>query len=177
MPTTKELVYIAAEELLSEGIKPSQQLVREKIGKGSATTIHRALNEWWVDLGKRLKYQDEKDNGIPVQVQRALDDLWAASCKQAAIKQQEDQKKFLAQLRTEKAILSDEKQLFTERTEKLSEQLEKAYDRIDKLQNELESLQEKNLILEKQLYQNALDINKYKIENKVLDKIVKDLNN
>jgi hypothetical protein len=50
-------VYEIADDLLKQGIKPTQQNVRDKLGSGSLTTINKALNEWWSGLGERLDAQ------------------------------------------------------------------------------------------------------------------------
>ena len=58
MTTTKrEKVYEIADDLLRQGIRPTQQNVRDKLGSGSLTTINKALNEWWSGLGQRLDAQ------------------------------------------------------------------------------------------------------------------------
>jgi hypothetical protein len=58
MTTTKrENIYEIADELLRQGIKPTQQNVRDRLGSGSLTTINKALNEWWSGLGQRLDAQ------------------------------------------------------------------------------------------------------------------------
>ena len=45
MAITKEQVWAAAEELAAEGLRPTLEAVRQRIG-GSYTTIGPALNEW-----------------------------------------------------------------------------------------------------------------------------------
>lgn len=173
--TTKEQVFIAADELLSEGVKPSQLLIRERIGRGSATTIHRALNEWWIDVGERLS-RVGPETSIPMPVQKALDDLWRIALKQSSIKQKDQEDALLKRISGERTALEVEKKLFTERLEKLSEQLVNAYSRIDTLQSSLDNHKEVNLQLEKQLYISSTDLVNSKSENKVLEKVIKELN-
>lgn len=173
--TTKEQVFTAADELLSEGVKPSQQLIRERIGRGSATTIHRALNEWWIDVGERLSRVGSAQTNVPMPVQKALDDLWRVASKQASVQQKSHEEVLLKRISGERSELAEEKQLFTQRLEKLSEQLAKAYTRIDTLQNNLDNQREANLQLEKQLYVSSTDLKNSINENKVLEKVIKEL--
>jgi len=52
---TRSRVKRAADELLFDGHRPTVANVRAHIGRGSASTINAALNEWWQELGGRLE--------------------------------------------------------------------------------------------------------------------------
>ena len=53
--STHQRVFELADELLMEGIRPSQSKIREMIeGQPSNTTIGDALREYWIDLGARI---------------------------------------------------------------------------------------------------------------------------
>lgn len=175
MDSTRELVYKAADDLLSEGIKPSQQLVREKIGRGSATTIHRALNDWWQQLGVRLKQEEQGGSDIPTQVQRSLADLWSTACQQANYQYQQREKAFRQQLEADRAALQEDKSSFADRAQQLSEQLNKAYERVNELQNELDKARLHGLELEKQLFIKTTELEKSSHNNKVLEKVIEEL--
>ncbi|WP_409526470.1 DNA-binding protein [Nitrincola sp. MINF-07-Sa-05] len=56
---TREQVHQAADQLLQQGIRPTQQSVRELIGTGSLTTINKALGEWWQQLSQRMSRQEQ----------------------------------------------------------------------------------------------------------------------
>ncbi len=171
---SKQDVFNAADELLAEGVKPSQQLVREKLGRGSATTIHRILNDWWKDIGKRLNTQSQNSTA-PMPVQKALEELWRISCKQAEVQRKEQELLLRDRLKTERHELAAEKQQFASKLERLSEQLASAYQNIDTLQRELNSQKELNMQLDKQLYQATVNLEKTTNENKVLEKIIKQM--
>lgn len=58
-PVSYEEVVRAAKELVKEGRYPSVAAIREKLGRGSNTTIHKHLREWWASdeaasLAKKL---------------------------------------------------------------------------------------------------------------------------
>lgn len=72
---TQDLVKEAADKLLREGIKPTQQNIRDRIGTGSITTINKALNVWWSELGLRLD-EAERNPSIPEPVASTANKLW-----------------------------------------------------------------------------------------------------
>lgn len=82
MISTNQLAKTAATELLKQGIKPTQQNVRERIGTGSITTINKALNEWWQDLGAELKRQQEVPE-LPADVAERMQELWGCAVSAA----------------------------------------------------------------------------------------------
>lgn len=82
MISTNQLAKSAATELLKEGVKPTQQNVRERIGIGSITTINKALNEWWQDLGAELK-QHQEAPGLPGDVAERMQELWGCAVSAA----------------------------------------------------------------------------------------------
>ncbi|MBV0931805.1 DNA-binding protein [Marinobacterium weihaiense] len=64
-----------ADQLLSEGIRPTQQNVRERLGSGSLTTINRALNDWWHTLAARIQRRNEHPE-LPEPVIQLADKTW-----------------------------------------------------------------------------------------------------
>ena len=69
-------IYEIADQLLREGVKPTQQNVRDRLGSGSLTTINRALNEWWEQLGSRLEAQTQGFD-LPDPVVKQVNRLWS----------------------------------------------------------------------------------------------------
>lgn len=86
---TSEKVHQAADKLLSQGLRPTQQAVRDLIGTGSITTINHALNSWWQGLSDRLNRQAEHPS-LPDPVITAASKLWdqALVYSQASFEQQ-----------------------------------------------------------------------------------------
>jgi len=72
---TQELAKAAADALLQEGIRPTQQNVRERMGSGSITTINKALNAWWQELGERMKANTTHPM-LPDPVAESASKLW-----------------------------------------------------------------------------------------------------
>jgi hypothetical protein len=72
---TREKVLAAADSLLQEGARPTQQNVRDRIGSGSITTINSALNTWWSTLSDRMNRKDQHPE-LPEPVISAANTLW-----------------------------------------------------------------------------------------------------
>lgn len=72
---TADRVLEVADRLLEQGIRPTQQNVREQLGTGSISTINRALNEWWQQLGVRLREGRERPD-LPEPVVETANKLW-----------------------------------------------------------------------------------------------------
>lgn len=87
---TQALAKQMADQLLKEGIKPTQQNVRERMGTGSITTINKALNAWWLELGERLSLAQSQP-GIPDPIVESANSLWRQALAYAA-KELEDKR-------------------------------------------------------------------------------------
>jgi hypothetical protein len=46
MAITRESIWAAADQLVAEGVRPTQALIRERLGGGSFTTISSAMADW-----------------------------------------------------------------------------------------------------------------------------------
>lgn len=72
---TQDLAKATADILLQEGVRPTQQNVRERMGSGSITTINKALNAWWSELGDRMKANTSHPM-LPDPVAESASKLW-----------------------------------------------------------------------------------------------------
>ncbi|QSR35210.1 hypothetical protein CFI10_09405 [Marinobacterium iners] len=72
---THARVIEVADQLLEEGIRPTQQNVRERLGSGSLTTINRALNDWWHTLAQRISRRNEHPE-LPEPVLTLANQAW-----------------------------------------------------------------------------------------------------
>lgn len=79
---TRTATREAADQLLAEGIKPSVKLIRERLGRGSDTTIAGALKEWWQELAERLFEQQGRPE-VPEPLWEAVNSLWGAALEAA----------------------------------------------------------------------------------------------
>lgn len=79
---TRLLTKQAADELLADGQRPTVANVRHRIGRGSASTINAALQEWWAELSQRLAQARSRPD-VPAPLADAMSQLWAAALEQA----------------------------------------------------------------------------------------------
>lgn len=80
-PDTRAAARRAADALLAEGLRPTVAAVRQRIGRGSASTINAALQDWWVELAHRLAQPPRPD--VPEAAWKAADALWTAAVAEA----------------------------------------------------------------------------------------------
>ncbi len=172
--STQELVFDAADELLKEGTRPSQQNVRARIGKGSATTIHKALSSWWQQLSSRLQHTEGPDQ-LPAFLSSALSEIWQQALTQARSNFAESEKQAKEQLLAEKQQLETMRSETREKTEQLAGRLDKAFQRIEELQAELEQGRRDNLQLEKQLVQGGSELAELRRSDKTQSRVIEQL--
>lgn len=80
-------VWAAADQLLAEGLRPTIERVRQKIGSGSPNTVSPMLERWFATLGKRLggggSGRSEEAEDVPVALLQAARKLWDAARAEA----------------------------------------------------------------------------------------------
>ena len=80
-----EDVAHAADALLQEGLRPTIERIRMRMGRGSPNTVGPMLEQWFSGLGQRLGGAPMQSayNEVPTTVVQAAQVLWAAACKEA----------------------------------------------------------------------------------------------
>lgn len=81
-------VWEAADALLQEGLRPTIERVRQKIGSGSPNTVSPMLERWFSTLGKRLDgytstLADSEANQLPLTIVQAAQQFWTAARSEA----------------------------------------------------------------------------------------------
>ena len=74
----QEEVWSAADSLIADGLRPTIERVRQKVGRGSPNTVSPMLESWFATLAARLgvnKQDDDSDN-VPKELQQALKTVW-----------------------------------------------------------------------------------------------------
>src|SRR6478735_12502674 len=75
-------VWEAADVLLHEGLRPTIERVRQKIGSGSPNTVSPMLERWFATLGKRLEGRggtslvDGEAQKLPLAMIQAAQQIW-----------------------------------------------------------------------------------------------------
>lgn len=89
-PTPRGIQYDdvaqAADALLHEGLRPTIERIRQRIGRGSPNTVSPMLERWFGALGQRLQgggAPREQLDGLPPALWQASQDWWQQACHEA----------------------------------------------------------------------------------------------
>ena len=142
----QEDVQVAADTLIAEGLRPTIERVRQKIGRGSPNTVSPMLDNWFAGLSKRLGISNDSETRLPpAPVQAAAAMLWEAAMQlaQGAAQEeflQENQKLDAerSELQNREAELLSSKQAFNARQIALDETLQLARDQLVTMTSRLE---------------------------------------
>jgi len=149
-----EEVCGAADALIAEGLRPTIERVRIKIGRGSPNTVAPMLETWFASLAPRLGIASSGDEGQgpPLEVRHAMTHVWTTALS-AATAQAEDalaqdhatlagERQELAQaresLRTQQAAIAEREMLLQQSLVLTRSQLDDASRRAATLQSQLE---------------------------------------
>lgn len=80
-----EDVAEAADGLLQDGLRPTIERIRQRVGRGSPNTVSPMLEQWFSGLGRRLGggRPEEGQGALPDAVTQAAAALWSAACHEA----------------------------------------------------------------------------------------------
>ncbi len=95
----------AADALLREGVRPTIDKVRAKIGRGSPNTVNPLLNAWWKRLAARLDFGPAAFHRLPESVAHVAEALWMQALDEAR------RRAALEQRSAERAIAADRQSL------------------------------------------------------------------
>lgn len=166
-------VWAAADALLAEGLRPTIERVRQKIGRGSPNTVSPMLEAWFATLGPRLGEggAKEEEGNLPAPVRQGMAKLWESallSARQDAAQALEQAQQALVQDRTSlemrEAELARQGQVLRERQVVVDEALEvsrgqitdlttrldRSHTLLDRRDGEIEDLRSKLTAFEKQ---------------------------
>lgn len=79
----QEDVWSAADALIADGLRPTIERVRQKIGRGSPNTVSPMLESWFATLSSRLGVSATKPqtSNTPIELQQIAEKLWAEALK------------------------------------------------------------------------------------------------
>lgn len=106
-------VFAAADALLAEGLRPTIERVRQKIGRGSPNTVSPMLERWFSTLSARmagrapgLSSTADEDGPVPAAVLSAAQLLWDTARREAEAKEQSAQAGAREDLRSREEALA-----------------------------------------------------------------------
>jgi hypothetical protein len=94
-------------EILSSGRRPSVEMVRKQLGRGSPATILNSLRGFWRDLGARAQGHPAALARLPSEIADLADGIWQRSLSlaaQAARHEDNAARERLAQIRLENEV-------------------------------------------------------------------------
>ncbi|WPC65147.1 DNA-binding protein [Rhodoferax ferrireducens] len=140
-------VWAAADALIAEGLRPTIERVRQKIGRGSPNTVSPMLEAWFATLGPRLGVSGtkEEEGDLPAPVRQGMTKLWDTalqSARQDAARALDQAQQALAEdraaLEVWEADLARQEQVLTERQVAADEALQVARSQIADLTTRLD---------------------------------------
>lgn len=117
-------IWAAADALLKDGLRPTIERVRQKMGRGSPNTVSPMLEAWFASLGPRLGAMSAPGQAgdLPAPVWQAMTQLWDTalmSTREQAAQELAKSRQLLTDERTalelQKAQLAREAQSFSDR--------------------------------------------------------------
>lgn len=101
-------VWEAADALIAQGLRPTIERVRQKIGRGSPNTVSPMLETWFATLGPRLGVDAsrEKSDDLPQAVRQAMTQFWAVALATSQQQAQDQIKQATQVLDEERAALA-----------------------------------------------------------------------
>jgi len=147
---TYERVFVAADQLLEQGVRPTQQKIREQLGAGSISTINKALGDWWQQLGSRMRDQ-RKVPGLPDPVADTAQKLWQQALSYAEHSFKEQSEQYAAQLQAQSAEVESRAQEALKQMEVLRAHNERLMQENELLMGERRSQDERIRGLESQV--------------------------
>jgi chromosome segregation ATPase len=99
-------IWAAADALLMDGLRPTIERVRQKMGRGSPNTVSPILEAWFASLGPRLGAisTQEEAGDLPAPVWQCMTQLWDTamfSAREQAAQELAKSRQLLAHERTE----------------------------------------------------------------------------
>lgn len=183
-------VWAAADALIAEGLRPTIERVRQRLGRGSPNTVSPMLEAWFATLGKRLGKVESAEaiNVVPQILQQGMVKLWESALlisRQSVAQEAEQANEALtaerSALEVQKTELTRREQLLRERESASNEtlalanrQFSELSTRFTELQNQLQ--QRENELLELRAEHSSLrssrqsDIRKHEEAVKLLNR-------
>lgn len=113
-------VWEAADALVHEGLRPTIERVRQKIGSGSPNTVSPMLERWFATLGKRLdgrgaNLADGEAHQLPLVVVQAAKLFWEAARREADQVQVQKNEAARRELELQREVLDRKESELTQR--------------------------------------------------------------
>ena len=150
----------AADALIAEGLRPTIERVRQKMGRGSPNTVSPMLDAWFGALGARLTGNQSVTvvDAIPRPVQEGMKKLWdmalASGREEASVQVAQIQ----AGLEGERTALAARAADFAQREQLQAERVQASEDALNAAKMQIEDLRKQSQDLRKSLKERESEI-------------------
>lgn len=154
MAISKDQIIEAAEALVSEGINPSMQSVRERLGGGSFATISPVLRKWKEDRESTTVAVLEMPSDVKSALERFGVDLWKAASSLASAqfeKLKEESRSSIDRANNERDEALREIELLESQVMLRDDQMASFHDENDLLRSQLNEESNKNIALQQRV--------------------------
>lgn len=160
-------VWAAADALIAEGLRPTIERVRQKLGRGSPNTVSPMLEAWFTTLGKRLGVTEQQNDlkGVPAILNQGITKIWeialleahkeagqsVAHVNEALALERAELAEREAKLAQRDLMLNEREQALIEALELANRQFSELSTRYTELQNQLQQREKELLVLRAEL--------------------------
>lgn len=160
-------VWAAADALIAEGLRPTIERVRQKLGRGSPNTVSPMLEAWFATLGKRLGVTEQQNDlkGVPTILNQSITKIWeialleahkeagqsVAHVNEALALERAELDEREAKLAQRDLMLNEREQASIEALELANRQFSELSTRYTELQNQLQQREKELLVIRAEL--------------------------
>lgn len=153
-------VWAAADALIAEGLRPTIERVRQKLGRGSPNTVSPMLEVWFGTLGKRLGVTELQNDlkGIPPIVSQSISKIWEVALQEAHNEAGQNVATINEALALERAALDEREAKLTQRELVLNEREQASNDALELANRQFSELSTRFTELQNQLQQRENEL-------------------
>ena len=160
-------VWTAADGLLAEGLRPTIERVRQRLGRGSPNTVSPMLEAWFGTLGKRLGVSEPQSDlkGVPPIVSQGISKLWEIALDEAHKEASQNVAKLKEALALERAELDEREAKLAQRDLVLNEREKASNDALELAKRQFSELSTRYTELQNQLKQRENELLELRTEH------------
>ena len=132
----------AADALIAEGLRPTIERVRQKMGRGSPNTVSPMLDAWFASLGSRLTGNQSVTvaDAMPHAVQEGMKKLWDSALASGREEASAEVAEIQASLEGERRAILAKAADFSQREQRLAERMQANGEALDASKAQIEDL-------------------------------------
>lgn len=163
-------VWAAADALIVEGLRPTIERVRQRLGRGSPNTVSPMLEAWFATLGERLGVTELQNDlkGLPPIVSQSISKIWEVALHEAHIEAGQNVAKVNEALALERADLDERETKLTQRDLVLNEREKASNEALELANRQFSELSTRFTELQTQLQQRENELLKLRAEHSSL---------